>query len=165
MSFTARAAQINDAAAITSVYNEGIADRVATFETEARLPEQIADWFDGRHPIVVVEYNAIVIGFASCSSYRSRDCYAGVAEFSVYVARRQRGTGVGRIAMATLIEAARTAGFWKLVSRVFPANSASLALMARLGFREVGTYQRHGRLNGHWRDRVIVELLLGDARA
>ncbi len=163
MSVTARAAQICDAAAITTIYNEGIADRVATFETKPRSPEQIAGWFDGSHPIVVVEKNGAVIAFASSSTYRSRDCYVGVAEFSVYVARRQRGTGAGRIAMATLIEAARTAGFWKLVSRVFPENSASLALMARLGFREVGTYQRHGRLDGQWRDCVIVELLLGDA--
>jgi len=164
MNLKARAARIDDAAAIAAIYNEGIADRIATFETEWRSAEQIYRWFDGHHPIVVVEDDAgAVLAFASTSIYRDRACYAGIAEFSVYVARRHRGSGVGRVAMTALIDAATKAGFWKLVSRIFPENTASLALMARMGFHPVGTYQRHGKLDGQWRDCVIVERLLGDA--
>jgi len=164
VSIIARAARVGDAEAIASIYNEGIADRIATFETEPRTGEQIAGWFDGRHPIVVVEDgDGVVRAFASCSAYRSRDCYAGVAEFSVYVGRRHRGAGAGRVALSALVEAATAAGFWKLVSRVFPENGRSLALVARAGFRTVGTYRRHGKLDGQWRDCVIVELLLGVA--
>ena len=163
MSFVARSARLEDAADIAAIYNEGIADRVATFETEPRSAGQVACWFNGRHPIVVVEKDEAIVAFASSSSYRGRDCYAGIAEFSVYVARRHRGNGAGRVAMAALIEAATAAGFWKLVSRVFPENVASLALMACMGFREAGTYKRHGRLDGKWRDCVIVERLLGEA--
>ena len=164
MRFTTRAARIDDAAAIAAIYNEGIADRIATFETEPRTPEQIARWFDGRHPIVVVEdADHAVVAFASSSGYRDRVCYAGVAEFSVYVARRCRGTGAGRIAMVALIDAAQCAGLWKLLSRIFPENVASRGLMARMGFREVGIYQRHGKLDGEWRDCVIVERLIGEA--
>jgi phosphinothricin acetyltransferase len=164
LNITARAARISDAEAIATIYNEGIADRIATFETEPWAAEQIADWFNDRHPIVVVEdARGAVVAFASSSSYRSRGCYAGVAEFCVYVSRRHRGTGAGRVAMAALVEAATAAGFWKLVSRVFPENAASLALLARMGFRQVGTYRRHGKLDGQWRDCVIVEKLLGDA--
>lgn len=166
MSVTARAARLSDAEAIAAIYNEGIADRIATFETEPRAAAQIAGWFDGRHPIVVVEGDdGGLLAFASSSAYRSRDCYAGVAEFSVYVGRRHRGTGAGRAAMIALIEAATAVGFWKLVSRIFPENGPSLALMARMGFREVGTYRRHGKLDGQWRDCVIVERLLGEAAA
>jgi L-amino acid N-acyltransferase YncA len=166
VSITARAARISDAAAIAGIYNEGIADRIATFETELRTADQIAAWFDGRHPIVVVESAAgVVVGFASTSSYCGRECYAGVAEFSVYVGREHRSAGVGRVALAALIEAATSAGFWKLLSRVFPENSASLVLMARMGFREVGIYRRHAILDGKWRDCVIVEKLLGPATA
>jgi phosphinothricin acetyltransferase len=162
MSVTARAARLEDAADIAAIYNEGIADRIATFETEPRTAEQIARWFDGWHPIVVVEAeDGALLAFASTSMYRNRVCYTGIAEFSVYVARKHRGTGAGRIAMAALIDAATKAGFWKLVSRVFPENTASLALMARMEFRVVGTYQRHGMLDGQWRDCVIVERLLG----
>ena len=113
--------------------------------------------------MVVEDRDGAVLAFASTSPYRERACYAGVAEFSVYVARRHRGTGAGRVAMAALIDAATEAGFWKLISRIFPENTASLALMARMGFREVGVYQRHGKLDGQWRDCIIVERLLGDA--
>jgi phosphinothricin acetyltransferase len=164
VTFAARAAEVADAEAIALIYNEGIADRIATFETELRTAKQIAGWFDGRHLIVVVlDARGVVVAFASTSPYRDRECYAGIAEFSVYVARKYRGAGAGRVAMAALIQAAEAAGFWKLVSRVFPENTASLALMARMGFREVGTYRRHGKLDGKWRDCAIVERLLGDA--
>jgi phosphinothricin acetyltransferase len=163
MTLTARAAILADAAAIAAIYNEGIADRVGTFETELRSKEQIEAWFDGRHPIVVVEECRKVVAFASTSAYRARPCYAGIAEFSVYVSRKRRGNGAGHAAMTALLEAAEQAGCWKLLSRIFPENTASRALMAKLGFREVGTYRRHGKLDGAWRDCVIVERLLGEA--
>ena len=158
-----RPASPQDALAIAEIYNEGIADRVGTFETEPRSPDQIAAWFDGRHPIVVVEDGTRVVAFASTSSYGARPCYAGIAEFSVYVAREQRGLGAGHVAMTALLEAAEAAGFWKLLSRIFPENNASRTLMAKVGFREVGIYERHGKLDGVWRDCVIVERLLGEA--
>ena len=155
----ARIAIPDDAAAIAAIYNEGIADRIATFETRLRLPGDIRAWFDGLHPIVVVEDGG-VIAFASTSSYRDRQCYAGIAEVSVYVARAARRRGAGRMALALLIEYAEKAGYWKLVSRVFPENQGSRRLIRSLGFREVGTYHRHGKLEGVWRDVVIVERLI-----
>jgi L-amino acid N-acyltransferase YncA len=166
MNFTARPAHPGDTKAIAAIYNEGIEDRVATFETEPRTPEQIAKWFEGQHqhPIVVVEdEEGAIVAFAYTSGYRSRSCYAGIAEFSIYVAREERRSGVGFVAMASLMNAAADAGFWKLLSRIFPENTASRSLMARLGFREVGIYRRHAKLDGEWRDCVIVERLLGDA--
>ncbi len=157
----ARPATPRDAAAIARIYSEGIEDRIATFETRPRSAADIEAWFDGRHPIVAVDdTGGSVVGFAATFEYRPRAAYAGVAEFSVYVARAARGQGLGRIAMAALIEAAAEAGLWKLVSRVFVDNAPSRRLLADLGFREVGTYRRHGRLDGRWRDVVIVERLL-----
>jgi phosphinothricin acetyltransferase len=162
----ARTAREDDAAAIARIWNEGIEDRVATFETELRAAARIASWMRGkepRHPTVVVEGDGRVIAWAAASEYRPRDCYAGVGEFSVYVERASRGRGAGRVAMEALIPASERAGLWKLTSRVFPENVASLALLRSLGFREVGTYRRHAKLDGVWRDVVIVEKLLGDA--
>jgi phosphinothricin acetyltransferase len=156
----ARPATPADAAAIALIYNEGIEDRIATFETRPRTAEDVAGCFGGAHPIVVVEGEGRVLGFASTSSYRPRDCYAGIAEFSVYVARGSRGRGVGRVALEGLIEASRRAGLHKLVSRIFPENVASRALCRALGLREVGVYAKHGQLEGAWRDCVIVERLL-----
>lgn len=159
--YRARTATPDDADAITRIYNEGIADRVGTFETRSRTPAEVRQWFDGRHPIVVVEQDdGGVVAFASTSAYRTRDAYAGIADYSVYVARDLRGRGAGRVAMVALIDAARDAGFWKLVSRVFVENTASRKLMASLGFREVGIYEKHARLDGRWRDVVIVERLV-----
>jgi phosphinothricin acetyltransferase len=156
----ARAATPADTGAIARIYNQGIEDRVATFETRLRTAADVAHWFDGRHPVVVVEDDGQVVAFAATSAYRPRDCYDGIAEFSVYVAREARGRGAGRLAMQALIEAVRLAGFWKLVSRIFPENAASLALCRSVGFRQVGTYAKHAQLDGVWRDVVIVERLL-----
>lgn len=161
MILAARPATLDDAERIVQIYNEGIEDRVGTFETRPRTTADIRAWFDGQHPIVVVDADGMgVIAFASTSSYRARDCYAGIAEFSVYAARRARGHGAGTVAMRALIDAAATAGIWKLVSRIFIENTASRKLMASMGFREVGTYEKHARLDGQWRDVVIVERLI-----
>ena len=160
MTLAARPASPDDAAILAQIYNEGIEDRVGTFETRPRTIQDVQAWFDGTHPIVVVERDGAIIAFASTSTYRSRDCYAGIAEFSVYVARRSRGQGAGAVAMRALLDAAKPAGIWKLVSRIFVENDASRRLMASMGFREVGIYEKHARLDGQWRDVVIVERLI-----
>lgn len=152
-----------DAPAITAIYNEGIADRVATFETEPRTPGQIAQQLmdrSDRFPTVVAERDGQVVAWAGAGPYRSRPAYAGVAEHSVYVARAARGTGAGRAALEALCRVYAERGFWKIVSRIFPENTASLRLHERCGFREVGVYRRHGKLDGQWRDCAIVERLL-----
>jgi L-amino acid N-acyltransferase YncA len=163
MTLTARPASPDDAAILAQIYNEGIEDRVGTFETRLRSEVDVREWFDGVHPIVVVEDRSDgqgVVAFASTSTYRPRECYAGIADFSVYVARSWRGRGAGRIAMHALIAACGPAGIWKLVSRVFVENTASRSLLSSVGFREVGTYRNHAKLDGRWRDAVIVERLI-----
>jgi L-amino acid N-acyltransferase YncA len=160
---TTRLAALADAGAIAAIYNEGIEDRVATFETEPRTPDQIARQLadkGDRFPTVVAENHGELIAWASAGAYRARPAYAGVAEHSVYVARSARGNGAGRIVLDALCRVYAERGFWKLVSRIFPENTASLALHARCGFRVVGVYERHGKLEGAWRDCVIVERLL-----
>jgi L-amino acid N-acyltransferase YncA len=165
-SLTARLATLADAEAIARIHNEGIAERVATFETEPRTAQQVAAALrekGDRYPTVVVERAGEVVAWAGAGAYRSRPAYAGVAEHSVYVARSARGSGAGRAALEALCRVYAERGFWKIVSRIFPENTASLALHERCGFRVVGTYRRHGKLEGVWRDCVIVEALLGDA--
>lgn len=157
---TARFATPADAEAIARIYNQGIEDRVATFETRLRTAADIEKWFDGAHPVIVVEEAGEVIAFGATSTYRPRECYAGIAECSVYVARNARGRAAGKVVLLALFDAARAASLHKLVSRVFPENQRSLRLIGSLGFREVGTYYRHGQLDGVWRDVVIVEKLL-----
>ncbi|HEX7051729.1 MAG TPA: arsinothricin resistance N-acetyltransferase ArsN1 family A [Longimicrobiales bacterium] len=154
-----------DAPAIAEIYNEGIRDRVATFETRERTADDVAAWLGApRHPVLVAEADGAVAGWIAASTYRDRVCYAGIAEFSVYVRRTVRGRGIGEALMAAFLPACEAAGLWKLLSRIFPENTASRALCRRHGFREVGIYEKHARLDGAWRDVVIVERLLGEAR-
>jgi len=163
---TARLATAADADAIARIYNQGIAERIATFETEPRTPAQIAAQLadkGDRFPTVVIERDGLVVAWASAGAYRSRPAYVGVAEHSVYVDREARGTGAGRAALEALFDTYAARGFWKLVSRIFTENTASITLHERTGFRVVGVYRCHGKLEGVWRDCVIVEKLLGDA--
>jgi len=142
------------------IYNQGIEDRTATFETDVRSEEDVQSWFDAIHPLVVVEDADEIIAFGSTYAYSSRPCYAGIAECSVYVRRDKRGLGAGRLAMEGLLRASETAGFWKLTSRVFVENEASRKLIRSLGFREVGVHEKHAKLDGVWRDVIVVERLI-----
>lgn len=167
MALTTRLARLDDAAPIARIYSEGIEDRVATFETEPRSAADVRGLLEARqgtHPAVVVERDGEVIAFAWAAPYSERPCYAGIGEFSVYVGRESRGAGAGGLVLDALLSACERGGFWKLVSKVFPDNAASRALCMRHGFREVGFHHRHARLDGEWRDVVVVERLLGDAR-
>jgi phosphinothricin acetyltransferase len=164
--FTIRPATVADAEAVTRIYNEGIRGRGATFETRERSVDDVRAWFeDARFPRLVAVDDGAVVGWAAASSYRARPCYAGIAEYSIYVASSHHGRGVGRALMPVFLDALEQAGFWKVLSRLFPENAASRALCARFGFREVGTYRRHAQLDGVWRDVIIVERLLGAAAA
>jgi len=159
-----RPARPGDADAIARIYNQGIDDRIGTFEIEPRSRGDVLSWLDAGYPLVVGEDCGEVVAWASAPPYRAhRPAYAGVGDFSIYVAREARGRGAGRATLQALIDEAERRGYWKLVSRIFPENEASLALCRRLGFREVGVYRRHGKLDGEWRDCVIVERLLGEA--
>ena len=158
---TTRAARAPDAPAIAAIYNEGIDDRLATFETEHRSADDVRGWLDA-YPVVVAEDDdGSVVAWASAPPSSLRPAYEGVREFSIYVARSHRGRGFGRTVLQALVSECERRGWWKLVSRVFPENGASLALCRSLGFREVGVHRRHARLDGQWRDVVVVEKLLG----
>ncbi len=164
-SITIRPALEADASAIAAIYNQGIADRSATFETDPRTATDVAEWIRqrDRYPTLVADAGGQVVGWARLSGYRPRACYAGIAEFSIYLDRGARGRGVGRQLLERLVAEARASGYWKLVARIFPFNTASRALCRACGFREVGVYEKHAQLDGRWLDVIIVERLLDTA--
>ena len=142
--------------AVERIYAEGIATGQATFET---APPTWEEFDASRLPglrFVAVE-NGTVVGWAALSPTSSRGCYAGVAEHSVYVTETARGRGVGRALMEGLFAAADEAGIWTVQTSVFPENEASVALHERVGFRVVGRRERIAKLNGVWRDTLLLE--------
>jgi len=155
-----------DAPALAAIYNEGIAERVATFETRPRRPEEVNDWFGDELPfLVAIDDDDIALGFARVSPYSDRCVYSGVGEHGVYVTRRARGRGIGARLLEALASECEAAGMYKLTSRVFTDNAASRAVHLATGFQEVGIQRRHGKLDGEWKDCVLVERLLGEAAA
>lgn len=158
-----RPAEPGDAAAIAAIYNQGIEERVATFETEARAAGDVEPWLGEELPLLVALVDGRVAGWAKLSEYSDRCVYGGVAEVSVYVGREARGRGAGRELVEAICARAEERGLWKLVGLLFPENEASLALFRAAGFGDVGLFRRHGRLDGRWRDVLVVERLLGPA--
>ena len=152
-----------DAAAIAAIYNEGIADRVATFETRERDADEAQQWIGGPLPCLVAEADGAVVGFARVAPYSPREAYAGLGEHGVYVARAARGNGVGRRLLDEVCLAAEATGLHKLTSRIFSDNAASIAVHTAAGFAVVGVQRRHARLDGTWKDCVLVERLRGEA--
>jgi len=160
-----RAAEAADLEAAAAIYNEGIADRIATFETEARTPADLEPWLREPGPFVVAEQAGAVLGFARVGPYSDRCVYEGVGEHAVYVARDARGRGLGRELLIALTGAAEEAGFYKLTSRVFTDNAASLGAHRAAGFETIGVQRRHGQLDGEWKDCVLLEILIGPGAA
>jgi len=162
-SVAVRVARSDDAQAICDIYNEGIEDGVATLETRLRSSDEQRAWLesrDDRHPVVIAERDARVVGWGSLNVFNPRPAYDHVADFSVYVARSARATGVGRSLLDYLIALARDIGYHKMILAAFDWNTAGMALYERSGFRRVGIYREQGLLNGRWVDTVVMEKLL-----
>ena len=146
-----------DADAVLAIYQAGLDAGDASFETRA------PDWagFDaGRladHRYVAVEPDGRVIGWVAATPVSTRPVYRGVIEHSVYVDPSASGRGVGRALLDALIDSTEAAGVWTIQSGVFPENTASLRLHARVGFRVVGVRERIGRHHDRWRDVVLLE--------
>jgi len=138
------------------IYLEGIAMGQATFETEAPTWEQ---WDSSHVPFgrVVARAGGAILGWGALSLVSRRSCYAGVAEASVYVAVESRGRGVGGALLEAVIRESESKGIWTLQAAIFPENVASLSLVKKHGFREVGRRERLGRLDGDWRDVLLLE--------
>jgi L-amino acid N-acyltransferase YncA len=159
-----RLAQVADADAIASIYNEAIEERQSTFETRPRSVEDFATAIREGQLLLVAETDSDRIsGWARLSAYSQRDCYSGVGEASVYVRRQHRGRGLGRALLDALEGEAAGGGHWKLIGLLFTTNQASLGLCRSAGCREVGVFRRHSRLDGEWRDVIVVEKLIGEA--
>jgi phosphinothricin acetyltransferase len=150
---------VEDWPSVQAIFAEGIATRIATFETEPPDYDSFDASHHAEHRLVAVE-NSRVVGWVALAPTSSRACYAGVAESSVYVEASARGRGIGRVLMEALVTSASACGIWTIQAGMFPENSASRALHESLGFRLVGRFERIAQLDGAWRDNILLELRL-----
>jgi len=155
-----RPAVAADARRIGEIYDEGIGEGDSTFATGPHPPHERETWLatrGDRAPVFCAQGGDRVLGWSALAPFSRRPWFDGVAEYTVYIARDARGTGLGRAMLAHLIGAAPGHGYWKLVGMILPENAPGLALAAGAGFRVVGTYHDHGRIAGRWRDVTVVE--------
>ena len=146
---------------VRSIYLEGINTGNSTFEADAPEWEKWDSAHLPEHRLVIRAGNS-VLAWTALSPVSSRNVYAGVAEFSLYVAAKHRGKGLGSALLGALIDSSEKAGIWTLQASIFPENAASLGMVKKLGFREIGRRERigkmtHGDLAGNWRDTILVE--------
>lgn len=153
---TTRAMRKRDLTRVRAIYAEGIATRNATFETEVPDADDLwAKWLPGHR--WVAELDGAVVGWTAVSPVSVRECYAGVGETSVYVAETARGRGVGKTLLHRQVTEADRGGLWTLQTSIFPENRASIALHHSAGYRTLAVRPRIARLDGVWRDTVLLE--------
>ncbi|WP_242848368.1 arsinothricin resistance N-acetyltransferase ArsN1 family A [Sulfobacillus thermosulfidooxidans] len=159
-----RRAHLSDSPAIARIYNQGIADRVATFETAMRTSEERRQWLQARsnrYAVLVGEtMDNHVVGWLSLNPFSTRQAYHAVADISIYVERNLRGQGIGKRLLRTGIEWAREHEFHKLVLTLFPENEAARHLYLQAGFRTVGILHEQAQLEGRWRNTELMEYLI-----
>jgi L-amino acid N-acyltransferase YncA len=160
-----RPATPDDAESIAAIYNQGIEERQATFQTRLHDPGELELKTEqrGGH-LIVAERDGEVVGWAAWSGYDDpASYYSGIGECAVYVGRDARGQGLGKDLLDRLASEGTDLGIHKLIAKVFTTNRASIELFRRCGYREVGTHLRHGQLDGEWKDVLVLERSLSDA--
>ena len=156
-----RAASAADVEAISTIYNQSVGERVATFQADPVEAAAFVARIEAGQLFLVAEEGSDVIGVAWVSDYDPlHDYYAGVGEATLYVERSARRAGAGRMLLEALSNQAASGGRHKLVAKIFASNEPSLALFESAGYREVGVHRRHGRIDDEWKDVVVVERLL-----
>ena len=162
VSVSTRAATLQDVAAITDIFNQGVEDKVATLDGRHTLAQRLA-WFKDHkslEPVIVAEKSGQVLGWASLSKYSQRECFDLVKELSIYVQRDWRSKGVGDTLMKALLERGTELGVHKVLLFVFPANQHAIALYRKHGFVKVGVFHQHGFRDGEWLDSMAMERVL-----
>jgi L-amino acid N-acyltransferase YncA len=160
---TLRPATAEDAAAIAAIYAVHVLGSSATFEIEpppaAEMAQRIAAVQEVGLPWWVAEHDGRLAGYAYAGSYRPRPAYRHTCEDSVYLAPWAMGRGLGRALLGRIIDEARAAGRSQMIAVIGGGNEnpASIALHERLGFRQVGTFERVGFKFGRWLDTVLMQ--------
>lgn len=156
MNASIRIFEEKDWTSVSEIYAQGIATGIATFETKVPSYDVWNEKFIKTCRLVAVDGNQVV-GFAVLSQVSKREVYKGVAEVTIYISESQRGKGIGKQLLDTLVIESENDGFWTLQAGIFSLNHASIELHKKCGFRIVGLREKIGKRNGIWYDNVLME--------
>ncbi|MSP78538.1 MAG: N-acetyltransferase family protein [Dehalococcoidia bacterium] len=159
---TIRSATVTDVPVITEIFNQGVEDKIATFDAAHTVTQRQA-WFATHgttEPVIVTESSGQVVGWASLSQFSQRSCFDLVKELSIYVRREWRNKGVGDVLMADLLQRGAEARLHKVILFVFPSNLRGIALYKKNGFTKVGIFRNHGFRDGEWLDSMAMERII-----
>ncbi|MEG7283817.1 arsinothricin resistance N-acetyltransferase ArsN1 family A [Bacillus sp. 0909A] len=158
-----RTAKESDVNRILDIYNQGIADQIATLEVEEKDIDYMANWFsnrEGKYKVLVAEIDDCVVGWVSLNPYSHRCAYQGVADLSIYIDRNHRGKGIGKELLSNIEKEAIKSKIHKIVLFTFPFNQLGQGLYASMGYREVGIFKEQGKIDGHYVDVMAMEKIL-----
>ncbi len=141
---------------VLEIYELGIETKNATFNTTVPTWEE---WDKGhlQHSRFVVELENNIAGWIALSPVSTRCNYSGVAEVSVYIHPEYSGLRFASKLMEIMISESEKNGIWTLQSSVFPENEASIKLHEKFGFRKVGYREKIAKMDGIWRDTILLE--------
>lgn len=148
--------QASDWQQVKKIFEEGIQTGDATFQTS------VSEWTDWNkshleHSRIIAKEDGHLVGWAALTPVSSRCIYAGVAEVSVYISAGARGKGIGKQLLQTLVEESEANNLWTLQAGIFPENIPSIRIHEYCGFKLVGVRQKIGKMNGVWRDTLLLE--------
>ena len=158
-----RRATQDDVQAITDIYNDAILNTTATFDTKPKSSADRLEWFlshDDRHPVLVLEVNRKIVGWASLTQWSDRKAYDSTVETTFYVDSESRGRGYGWMLGEALVDEARELGFHTLIARITDGSDASIHLHERAGFEHIGTMKEVGHKFGDYLDVHILQKIL-----
>jgi len=165
-----RAAQPQDLAVITAIYDHAVRHGTASFELEPPDETEMTRRYEtlrrGGYPYLVAEIDGELLGYAYAGPYRARPAYHWSVEDSIYIAPRSHRRGIGRALIERLIAEAEAAGFRQMIAVIGDsANAGSIELHRAAGFRMVGTFDNVGFKFGRWLDSVLMQRPLGAGAA
>jgi phosphinothricin acetyltransferase len=159
-----RNAFVDDLPEILDIYNEVILNTTSVYSEQPHTLEMRIAWFNERitanFPVIVVELDGVIIGFASYGHFRAWPCYRFTVEHSVYIHAEYRGKGVSKILLKEIIDRAKKAGLHALIAGVDSENEVSLKLHQSFGFIQVARFKEVGFKFGRWLDLIFLEMLL-----
>ncbi|MDD2799191.1 MAG: GNAT family N-acetyltransferase [Bacteroidales bacterium] len=160
-----RLATIADFSAIRAIYAPYITDTTVTFEYEVPSEED----FEQRlvviaqtYPILILELDDEIVGYAYSSVFKPRSAYQWTAETVIYLHKNHLNKGLGKPLYLALIEVLKLQRICQAIGVVTSENQASIDFHERLGFVRKAKLDKVGFKFGKWLDVLWMQFQIAE---